>query len=74
MELNIKYKSAVETAGPSLSKSESGISLDSVTMACKEIDQTERTKRLSDLKAKSLATLAAANKKKVIAIKPKKIE
>ena len=51
------------------SKSASASSLDSITEKCKKIDTAERSKRLQELKAKSVAQLMEANKKKVIAIK-----
>ena len=52
--------------------SDSSSSLDSIGIACKKIDSEDRTKRLQDLKAKSLLHLQDQNKKKVIAIKKAK--
>ena len=54
------------------SKSASASSLDSITEKCKKIDTAERSKRLQERTAKSVAQLKEAIKKKAIAIETSK--
>ena len=60
--LTIKAGGDDERSGVA-SKSASASSLDSITEKCKKIDTAERSKRLQELKAKSVAQLMEANKK-----------